>query len=330
MAVYVCSICGERIEGGGKPEECAVCGGREFTVEGESASQTRTEGYGDAAGDAETLFCRHNMTFPQVRSEQDQKDRQQFEAAAREKARQDSEKAEKNGDGARGVVYSIVLILCILGWLASFASCPFTETPIPWLSSSISVAVIFFINEAAYKRYMKKKRGKAQGILEEGERQIAQFNESQARSFQAYCAEFERVCRQLSEEYVGTEFVIRIAEWIFEPLDRMIREANREERIAAVTVEYSYSIYGDRIVCGSGTYDYRSHGLRDVDDPVCQTALAYAIAAAVKILVMQKYPRDLSGTPATVSNSVFYGREYAEGKTVYTAPNGNYNAASVW
>lgn len=329
MAVYICNICGEKHECEDRPMECVVCGSQDFRMEGESVPQG--EVHADLnGGDIDHLFARHNMVFPPVRAEQDQKEKQKYEAAAREQAQEKSDKVRKTANNFKETSFFVISVMCLLGELVGWASCPFTATPFPWIILSVSSAVIYVINKKSYDKYIQGTKEAAQRVLDDCEEEIVRYGTDQIKKYQAYHDEFTMISQKLSQEYVRTEFVNRIAEWIFEPLDRKIGEADREERIAAVRVEHAYSVYSDRIVCSRGTYDYRGHGLQNVDDPVCQTALSIAIAAAVKILIMQKYPQDPSGTPITVSTEISYGMDYLTETVVYAANNGNYNAASVW
>lgn len=330
MAVYICSICGERHECDERPKECVVCGSTDFRLEGESVPQSEVR-RDPGATDIDYLFVRHDMVFPPVKAEQDKKERQKVEADIRRKAQEDSETKKKNiHRSPRETLYAFIFFLCVLGEVVGWASCPFTETPIPWIFFSVISAIIWVINEKSFKKFIAGRKADAERVLTDGEEEIARYGNVQAGNYQAYCEEFERASQKLSEQYVGTEFVIRIAEWIFEPFDRKIREADREERIAEIRLDYFFSVDADRIVCSNGTYDFRGHGLRDVDDPVCQTALALAIGAAVRILVMQKYPQDPSGTPVTVCTAVSYQMDYPTETMTYIAKNGNYNASSVW
>lgn len=330
MAVYICGICGERHECNERPKECVVCGSQDFRMEGERSHQSEVYRNSDLT-DIDYLFVKHDMVFPPVRAEQDKKEQQKFEADTRKKAQEASETMKKNiHNTARNIWYNVIYILSILSEVAGWASCPFTATPFPWIITSVTAGIIWLINQKSYAKYVKKRKENADRVLTDSEDDITQYSNDQARNYKAYRDEFERVSQKLSEQYVGTEFVIQIAGWIFEPFDRKIRQANREERIAEVKLNYCYSVYVDRIVCSNGTYDFRGHGLRDVDDPVCQTALSIAIAAAIKILIMQKYPQDPSGTPITVSAEISYHKDYPTETMTYTAKNGNYNASSVW
>ncbi|MCM1540571.1 MAG: hypothetical protein NC121_04855 [Blautia sp.] len=330
MAAYICNICGEKHECDERPGECAVCGGADFRLEGERVSRSETYREPDM-GDIDHLFARHNMAFPPMKAKQDRKDQQKFESDARKKAQADSEAMKKNiPSSAVDFRYAVIMYVAGVVELAGWASCAFTVTPIPWLVLAISAGIVLWVNQKSYDKYMKKAKAAAERVLTDAEDDIVRYNNAQDAQYRAYCDEFLRASQKLSEEYVGTEFVIRIAEWIFQPFDRQISQTNREERIAEIREVYSYSVYTDRIICGNGTYDFRGHGLRDVDDPVCQTALSIAIAAAVKILVMQKYPVDISGTPIAVSTEVAYRENYLVETMTYTAKNGNYNAMSVW
>lgn len=333
MAIYVCSICGNKQESVGRPEECEVCGGQEFRIEGEQAvSPGDRDEVRNEARDIAPLYAKHNMVFPPVRKEEDREELRKFRTEVSRQFQDEAERLKKNAYkcGAE-TLYEYYCIFAVIGLAGSFVTCFYVENfPWFWLVTTVAIGIGYLIFKFNRDSTVKRNQEKAKKTPEEGEEKIRKFEQQQEQKYQSYCTEFEKTSQRLSEEYVGTDFVIQMAEWIFEPFDQAIAAADRGERIQTIRLSYSYSIAPDRILSSSGTYDFRGHGLADLDDPICQTALSKAIAAALRILVMQKYSPDPSGGQSTVSYEIRYDEKRPTVTVVYEAKNGRYDSKSTW
>lgn len=352
MAVYTCSICGNQQKSVNPSAECDICGGRDFKAVGnESVFTGRAEGNGsaftgraaggqNAATDIGHLFARHNMVFPPVREALDREKMRKFQAEAGQQSQGEVDKLKEKlenrykGMDRVGTILLIVTILVLVGSCVRCVTWPSSEPPWFWIGLAAADTVVIWllcINERGFYNRVGTRSEKAeQATLEAGEETIRQFEKRQAEEYSAYCREFERLSQKLSEQYAGTKFVSQVAEWIFEPFARAIAAADREERIQTIRLPYSYGVSTDRITCEGGTYDFRGHGLDKLDDPVCQTALAKALAVALRILTLQRYSADPAGGQTMVSYQIRYEEQRPVVTLLYEAPNGRYNAKSRW
>lgn len=89
-------------------------------------------------------------------------------------------------------------------------------------------------------------------------------------------------------------------------------------------------MYTNKITCNLGTYDFEIKRCSNLTSPIEQTALARAIASAIQLNIVMKYPQDESGTSISIYIDYNYSTECPTTTVTYVAPNGNYRAVEKW
>lgn len=147
---------------------------------------------------------------------------------------------------------------------------------------------------------------------------------------------------------VDSPAVAAIAKWIIDMLAPLIQGMARDSFLETADCDLRYLVYRDRISvswtsCENGVFWFEGARLSSLSGPLEQAAVARAVASAVQLELMMRFPTDPSGTTPTVDirhsyltldascGYVSYEKDgYADTHIMYTAPNGYYQAVRSW
>lgn len=154
-------------------------------------------------------------------------------------------------------------------------------------------------------------------------------NEAQNEKYK-YLMEFEKNAKSMSVQFAESELAQEIIEWMTKGFSKTIDAADRRSYREVIEVPFVFDVYDNKITCNLGTFDFELKRCRNLNNPLEQTALAIAIASAIQLNVIMKYPKDSSGTDISIDISYLYTSEYPITTITYVAPNGNYKAVRSW
>lgn len=162
------------------------------------------------------------------------------------------------------------------------------------------------------------------------EEKIESLQENTMRKVKEYVELFEFNVQAISVQYAESELAKEVAEWITQGFSRIIDAADRRSHVEWISVPFIFDVYMNKLVCNLGNYDFELHRCCNLNGPLEQSALTRAIAIAVQLNILVKYPKDACGTDVTVTIKYSYTDQYAAAKIIYTAPNANYEAERKW
>jgi len=203
--------------------------------------------------------------------------------------------------------------------------------------------VISLINHYVFK---KNKKTEAESEIERIERNsqntINNLEKEYEKKYNDYVQAFDALVQEQSIKLAESELAIEVIEWMTDGFSKTIDAVDRRPHIEKIEVPFVFSVYTNKITCNLGTYDFEIKRCSELKSPVQQTALAKAIASAIQVNIVMKYPQDVSGTAISIDIEYEYKsetryengdsiiREYPDIKITYIAPNGNYQAVKDW
>lgn len=162
------------------------------------------------------------------------------------------------------------------------------------------------------------------------EQEIKEIQERAQREQKEYLEQFEKNAQDMSVQFAESELAREVIEWMTKGFFKTIDAADRRSHIERVEVPFVFNILIDKITCNLGTYDFELNRCRNLNNPLEQTALARAIASAIQLNVIIKYPKDDSGTEISITIQYSYTNDYPATTITYIAPNGNYKEVRGW
>jgi hypothetical protein len=208
-----------------------------------------------------------------------------------------------------------------------------------WVVIGIICAVIgFAIDKSAKNNYENNQVNADYRIREEEssiEKEIQKIQSDAQKRKNQYLTEFEINAQNLSAQFTESEPAKEIIEWMTNRFCKNIDAADRRNHIEKITVPFVFNVCKDKIICDFGHSDYEHFDFelkrcRNLNSPLEQTALARAIASAIQMNIIMKYPEDSTGTDISVEISYSYSDYYPRTTVTYVAPNGNYKAVRGW
>lgn len=175
---------------------------------------------------------------------------------------------------------------------------------------------------------------KANKLIEEErknfEESVEKIKQEYEIRFSEYVKLFEKRAQDLSINYAESAVAVEVIDWMTAGFSKTVDSADRRSHIQEINVPFVFRTYRNKIECQLGTFDFEIKRCDELRNPLEQTALARAIAAAIQLNITMGYPQDASGT--TVVTNIFY--DYNDDNVVatitYTAPNGNYKETRSW
>ena len=162
------------------------------------------------------------------------------------------------------------------------------------------------------------------------ERKIEEINSTYKKKYEDYLKTFEFTAQQNSVKFAESKLAKEVIEWMTEGFSKTIDATDRRSHIERINVPFAFNVYTDKITCNLGTYDFEIKRCSNLTSPIEQTALARAIASAIQLNIVMKYPQDESGTSISIDIDYNYSAESPTTTVTYVAPNGNYRVVEKW
>ena len=197
----------------------------------------------------------------------------------------------------------------------------------------ISVVIGYNIDKSAEKSYEKKQAIVDSRVREEEDcinSEIREIRDEAQLEKDQYFAEFESNAQNLSIQFAESELAKEVIDWMTNGFYKTIDAADRQSYVEKVTVPFVFNVFKNKITCNLGTFDFEQKRCKNLNSALEQTALARAIASAIQLNVIMKYPKDISGTDIFIGISYLYTDEYSKTTITYVAPNGNYETVHGW
>ena len=162
------------------------------------------------------------------------------------------------------------------------------------------------------------------------ERKIEEINSTYQKMYENYVKNFELTAQQESVKFAESRLAKEVIEWMTDGFSKTIDATDRRSHIERINVPFAFNVYTNKITCNLGTYDFEIKRCSNLTSPIEQTALARAIASAIQLNIVMKYPQDESGTSISINIDYNYSTECPTTTVTYVAPNGNYRAVEKW
>ena len=191
----------------------------------------------------------------------------------------------------------------------------------------------FFADSIAKDEYNTNESRIASRIEDEDaylENRISEITKESIDKKYQYWEWFKKTSKHMSPRFAESELAKEVIEWMLTGFYNAIESADRRPHIETITVPFVFTVYNDKITCNLGTYDFKLKRCAYLRNPLEQTALANAIAAAMEIQTASKYPNDKTGNPVKVTDNFQYYEEYVSVTVTYTAINGNFENQRRW
>lgn len=203
--------------------------------------------------------------------------------------------------------------------------------------------VISLINHYVIKKNKKvDAENEIERIEAESKNTINRLKLEYENKYNEYVHSFDSLVQEQSVRLAESELAIEVIEWMTDGFSKTIDAVDRRPHIERIDVPFVFSVYTNKITCNLGTYDFEIKRCSELKSPIQQTALAKAIASAIQVNIMMKYPQDISGTDVSINIEYEYkceslyengetkNNEYPDVKITYVALNGNYQSVKEW
>jgi hypothetical protein len=197
----------------------------------------------------------------------------------------------------------------------------------------IAVIMGMIIDKIAEHSWKNNEKGVAAQIADEKnnlENRIKDIREQEGKEYQQYIKEFEDNSQKMSVQFADSELAREVIEWMTDGFFRTIDSADRRSHVEQINVPFVFNVFYNKITCNLGTYDFEMKRCRNLNNPIEQNALARAIASAIQLNIIMKYPKDESGTDISINIIYEYTNEYSVTSITYVAPNGNFKSVRGW
>lgn len=234
----------------------------------------------------------------------------------------------------------------ILGWIlgvvGGFVSCTCVTFNSGDFGSGLNALFIiplicgllgWVINESSKSSYESNEADIASRISKSNNELNAEIQriEGEAESEkQRYLFAFESNAKNMSVQFAESELAKEVIEWMTSGFAKIIDSADRRAHVEQIVVPFQFKVYANAIACNLGTYDFVLKRCRNLTSQLEQTALARAIAAAIQLNIIMKYPKDVSGKDISIKIDYSFSNDCPVTTITYVAPNGNYEVARSW
>lgn len=162
------------------------------------------------------------------------------------------------------------------------------------------------------------------------EKKIKKIEDDTSIAMEQYYQEFESNAQQLSVQYASSKVAQEVIEWMTSRFCYSIDEAKRDSYVETIEAPFMFQVFKDKITCGFVTYNFMEKRCQDLDTNLKQAALSRAIASAIQVSIITKYPKDITGTQVKIDLSYKYSEQASEATITYIAPNANFKAIREW
>ena len=235
-----------------------------------------------------------------------------------------------------GAFYGACIGLFIGGILCTFMCMSDTEIDLEALFlicgsvGAVISAVMCYQDEERYSEtfnYMNK------SIYEEKRntpKRVQDMEDETERKIKAYRDKFEEAAKEMSIKFAESQLATEVIQWMTKGFSETIDSADRRSHIERIEIPFVFKVYGEKITCNLGVFDFEIKRCHKLETPLERTALARAIASAIQLNITIQYPKDASGTDIITNIDYCYEKEAVSANLVYTAVNGNYQAVRDW
>lgn len=148
--------------------------------------------------------------------------------------------------------------------------------------------------------------------------------------YKTYAIEFENEAKRQSIKFAESQLAKEVITWMTNGFCSAIDATDRRPHIQEIDVPFVFNVYYNKITCNIGTYDFELKRCANLTSVMDQAALTRAIASAIQLNVVMKYPKDISGESINVNIEYTYTKDSAVATLRYTAYNGNYRPTMSW
>ena len=160
--------------------------------------------------------------------------------------------------------------------------------------------------------------------------QKEQINNQYEQLYQSYEYQFENEAKRQSVKYAESQLAKEVIAWMTNGFCAAIDAFDRRPHVQKIDVPFMFNVYYNKITCNIGTYDFELKRCANLPSALDQAALNRAIAAAIQVNIMMKYPQDVTGTSVNVTTTYSYTKDSAVATLRYEAFNGNYKEVHNW
>lgn len=159
---------------------------------------------------------------------------------------------------------------------------------------------------------------------------IQEMKNETDRKIKMYYAKFEEETKKVSTHFADSQLMNEVVNWMTEGFTRIIDAADRRRHVEQINIPFLFKVFTNKITCNLGVYDFELQRCRDLTSPVEQAAMAKAIASALQLNIIMKYPEDKSGTKISIKINYSFSSDCPATTITYVAPNGNYKSIRDW
>ena len=149
-------------------------------------------------------------------------------------------------------------------------------------------------------------------------------------NYSSYYHGFEEEAKRRSVNYAESALAQEVIAWMTNGFCAAIDAFDRRSHVQKIDVPFMFNVYCNKITCNIGTYDFELKRCANLPSALDQAALNRAIAAAIQVNIMMKYPQDVTGTSVNVTTTYSYTKDSAVATLRYEAFNGNYKEVHNW
>lgn len=160
--------------------------------------------------------------------------------------------------------------------------------------------------------------------------QEEQINRQYEQYYLSYENQFEIEAKRRSVNYAESNLAKEVIAWMTNGFCAAIDAYDRRPHVQKIDVPFMFNVYCNKITCNIGTYDFELKRCANLPSALDQAALNRAIAAAIQVNIMMRYPQDATGTNVNVNTSYSYTKDSAVATLRYEAFNGNYREVHQW
>ncbi len=122
----------------------------------------------------------------------------------------------------------------------------------------------------------------------------------------AYQSGFESEAKHLAERFVQNPHALAIGEWIADKFLYQIKRLKRDQHIENLESEIEWVVTKTGVKCKSDEYNFEEKRCARLATDIEQTALTFAVVAVISAVILDKYPKDSSGSNYVISAKYLY------------------------
>lgn len=236
--------------------------------------------------------------------------------------------------GFAGLVVGLFPCICVGETLNQAGEFSIGKPFLTWVICAIIGAIIGHLigksMDSSYEESVVFNNQSQQSENNRLQKKIEEINSTYQKMYENYVKNFDLTAQQESIKFAESRLAKEVIEWMTDGFSKTIDATDRRSHIEKISVPFAFNVYTDKITCNLGTYDFEIKRCSNLTSPIEQTALARAIASAIQLNIVMKYPQDESGTSISINIDYNYSTECPITTVTYVAPNGNYQSVKEW